>query len=214
MAAFRKSLPSCAIPSDTDHTVENEDNTNSNPSWPSFADSKWEDEVEDNVDSVDEDHLQEAGKSKSSRGRKKGRKANWKERHLDDMVDVIVSNEHYKNNLIFANTKNSRNGEGYDKVLAELQERYENTFPFSAEQIRNKFKKCVSDCKKLALTVKTGTGIKRVQEEKGYGRWFNQLFPLAQSQDSCNPDLAVEPSTSKTSAGGKDKSRKRCAETS
>ena len=62
--------------------------------------------------------------------------------------------------------------------------------------------------------MKTGTGIKRVQEEKGYGVWFNQLFPLVQSRDSCNPDLAVEPSTSRTSAGGRDKSRKRSTETS
>ena len=124
MAAFRKSPPTCAMPSDTDHTVEDKDNTNSNRSSPSFADSEWEDEVEDNFDSVDGGNLQEAGKWKSSTGRKKekkGRKANWKERHLDDMVDVIVSNEHYKNNLIFANAKNSRNGEVYEKVLAELQ---------------------------------------------------------------------------------------------
>lgn len=53
-----------------DHTVEDKDNRNSNRSPPSFANSKWDDDVEDNVDSVDKDHLQDAGKSTSSKGRK------------------------------------------------------------------------------------------------------------------------------------------------
>ena len=46
---------------------------------------------------------------------------------------------------------------------------------------------------KIALTVKTSTGVKRVQE---LGAWFNQLFPLVQTRDSCNPDMAVESSSS------------------
>ena len=68
MLAFRKSFP--VMLSDMDHTVENKDNTNSNRSPPSFANSKWDDDVEDNVDSVDKDHLQDAGKSarEGSRG--------------------------------------------------------------------------------------------------------------------------------------------------
>ena len=53
-----------------DHTVEDKDNTNSNRSPPSFANSGWDDDVEDNVDSVEKDYLQEAGKSKSSKGSK------------------------------------------------------------------------------------------------------------------------------------------------
>ena len=70
MLAFRKSFP--VMLSDMDRTVEDKDNTNSNRSPPSFANSKWDDDVEDNVDSVDKDHLQDAGKSKSSKGRKQG----------------------------------------------------------------------------------------------------------------------------------------------
>ena len=46
---------------------------------------------------------------------------------------------------------------------------------------------------KIALTVKTSTGVKRVQELRA---WFNQLFPLVQTRDSCNPDMAVESSSS------------------
>ena len=39
MLAFRKSFP--VMLSDMDHTVEDKDNTNSNRSPPSFANSKW-----------------------------------------------------------------------------------------------------------------------------------------------------------------------------
>ena len=51
----------------------------------------------------------------------------------------------------------------------------------------------MAECKKLALTVKTGTGIKRIQE-KSYGAWCNQLFELVKTRDSCQPEMAVEPS--------------------
>ena len=48
----------------------------------------------------------------------------------------------------------------------------EENFYFTIDQIRSKFKKCVSECKKAALTIKSGTGIKRFQEDKSYGEWF------------------------------------------
>ena len=99
--------------------------------------------------------------------------------------------------MIFTNTKNSKNAEIYANVLKDLGQRYEDgSFPFSVDQLRNKFKKCISECKKIALTVKTSTGVKRVQDEKQLGAWFNQLFPLVQTRDSCNPDMAVESSSS------------------
>ena len=82
-------------------------------------------------------------------------------------------------------------------MLKELGQRYEDvSFPFSVNQLRNKFKKGISECKRIALTVKTSTGVKRVQDEKQLGAWFNQLFPLVQTRDSCNPDMAVESSSS------------------
>jgi len=42
----------------------------------------------------------------------------------------------------------------------------------------------VSDCKKVPLTIKTATTIKRFQDEKGDGRWFDQLHPVIKSRDS------------------------------
>eukprot|EP00112_Aurelia_sp_Birch-Aquarium-sp1_P026107 Seg9047.2 transcript_id=Seg9047.2/GoldUCD/mRNA.D3Y31 product="hypothetical protein" protein_id=Seg9047.2/GoldUCD/D3Y31 len=42
--------------------------------------------------------------------------------------------------------------------------------------------------------MKTATGIKRLQDEKGYGPWFDQLFALVKIRDSCQPEQAIEPS--------------------
>ena len=133
----------------------------------------------------------------SRKKKRKGRRSVWEERHINDLVDVICSSEYYKKKLIFTNTKNSKNAEIYANVLKDLGQRYEDgSFPFSVDQLRNKFKKCISECKKIALTVKTSTGVKRAQDEKQLGAWFNQLFPLVQTRDSCNPDMAVESSSS------------------
>ena len=51
-------------------------------------------------------------------------------------------------------------------------------------------------CKKAALTQKTATGIKRFQEEQGFGKWFTALFEVVKTRESCQPDLALEPSAS------------------
>ncbi len=103
-------------------------------------------------------------------------------------VDVICSSEYFKKGLIFTNTKNSKDGEIYEQVLKQVKERYVSQgleFPFAVSQIRNKFKKCISECKKIALTVKTASGIKRIQDEKNFGSWFTQLYELVKTRDSC-----------------------------
>lgn len=66
----------------------------------------------------------------------------------------------------------------------------------SIAQLRTKFKKCVSQCKQAALTQKTATGIKRYQEDHGLGKWFNALFAVVKTRDSCQPERAVESSSS------------------
>jgi len=62
-------------------------------------------------------------------------------------------------------------------------------------QLRAKFKKCVSNCKQAALTIRTATGIKRFQEDRGLGNWFKPHFEVVQTRDSCQPDQAIEPSS-------------------
>lgn len=51
-------------------------------------------------------------------------------------------------------------------------------------------------CKKAALTQKTATGIKRFQKDQGFGKSFTALFEVLKTRESCQPDLALEPSAS------------------
>ena len=132
-----------------------------------------------------------------SKGEKKnaGRRSLWTSEHLDDMVDIITNSENFKRKLIFTNNKRATNSEIYKHVLEKIMERH-LLFPFNLSQIRNKFKWCISTCKKVALTIQTVTGIKRFVEDKGFGKWFDALFPLIKSRDSCQPEQAIEPSSS------------------
>lgn len=51
-------------------------------------------------------------------------------------------------------------------------------------------------CKQAALTQKTATGIKRFQQDQGFGKWFTSLFEVVKTRESCQPNLALEPSAS------------------
>lgn len=88
---------------------------------------------------------------------KVGRKSHWTTEQLDDLIDIIINNANFKEELIFHNTKFQRNSQMYEQILKKLEarcvERLEE-FNFSVDQVRSKFKKCVSECKKLALTHK------------------------------------------------------------
>ena len=122
----------------------------------------------------------------------------WATDVVNDLVDIITSNERYQRKLIFTDTKNQNNRVIYDEVLTKLKKRATvrgETITFNIQQTRSKFKRCISDCKQAAMTVKTATGIRRFQDDKGLGKWFGLLFPLVKSRDSCQPDMAVEPSS-------------------
>ena len=66
--------------------------------------------------------------------------------------------------------------------------------------MRTKFKKCISECKNAAMTIKTGAGIKRFQDSQGYGKWFLTLFAVVKTRESCQPQQAIEPSPSPCSS--------------
>ena len=72
------------------------------------------------------------------------------------------------------------------------------------KQLRSKFKKLVSECKKIALTIKTASGVQNFLRERGYGATFNQLYAIVKTRDSCNPEKAVEPSAPSASNAGSD----------
>ena len=132
-----------------------------------------------------------------------GRRSLWNSEYVDDMVDIITSSENFKRRLIFTNNKRATNanGEVYSQVLEQIKERHA-LFPFTTKQMRTKFKWYISTCKKVALTIQTATGIKRLIEDKGFGKWFGLLFPLVKSRDSCQPEQAIEPSTSTATSHG------------
>ena len=147
------------------------------------------------INDLDSDSQDEEPEGKKKR--KSGRKGRWSTDALNDFIDIVITNESYKEKLIFRNTKNQQNGMIYQKILKELKGRAaerDEAIIFTVAQMRTKFKKCVSDCKKAALTIKTGTGIKRFQEQKGFGEWFQKLFALVRTRDSCKPEEAIEPS--------------------
>ena len=91
--------------------------------------------------------------------KKKGHEAE-KRSHI---AEIICSNDNFARKLIFTNSKNTKNNKVYSKVQKEVEKRYtgSSNFPNSTGQImRTKFKRCVAECKKLALTIKTATGVK------------------------------------------------------
>ena len=122
----------------------------------------------------------------------------------------MVSNTYYKRKLIFTNTKCQRNGEIYAEILTELKRRASargKELKFTVSQLRTKFKKCVSDCKQAALTIRTATGIKRFQEDRGLGNWFKPLFAVVQTRDSCQSDQAIGPSSLEQSSSSEKSSK-------
>ena len=93
-------------------------------------------------------------KTKKKKTAKRGPRGLWKQHLVDDLVDIVLTNDYYQRKLIFVNTKNQQNGKVYEKVLNELKSRAESkgsNVPFSVAQVRTKFKKCISECKKSSI---------------------------------------------------------------
>ena len=140
---------------------------------------------------------------------KTGRRSQWTVDQIDDFIDIVINNENFKEKLIFQNTKFQRNSSIYQQIQKKLKARCaerNEEFNFSVNQLRSKFKKLVGECKKVALTVKTASGIENFIRDRGYGTTFNNLYSLVKTRDSCNPDKAVEPSASLTAKGSGDES--------
>ena len=147
----------------------------------------------------EEEILQPLLKKIEARKKKpKGRRPSWEEDAVDDLVNIICEDDYMKRKLIFENTKNKRNSELYEKIIREVKKSCENrdkTFEFDVKQTRTKCKSCISICKNAAMTIRTASGIKRFQEDKNLGKWFNQLYPLVKSRELAQPEQAIEPSS-------------------
>lgn len=152
----------------------------------------------DSEDSCEDESSPSSTGEKSTK-QKSGTRSQWAVEQLEDLIDIIITNENFKEKLIFQNTKFQRNSTIYEQILKKLKarcaERNEEC-KFTARQLRSKFKKLVAECKKLALTIKTASGVQNFIRERGHGAAFNQLYALVKTRDSCNPEKAVEPSAS------------------
>ena len=90
----------------------------------------------------------------------------WEEDVIDDLVDIVCSNEMWKHKLIYENTKKSANEVIYTAILVELNARLvqRDMAPLhvTVQQTQTRFKKCMSISKEAALTIKTKSGITRL----------------------------------------------------
>ena len=147
-----------------------------------MRDSESEEEEEEELI---EEHFQ-----KKAKNGKKSRRGQWPEYMVDDLVDIILENDKYKEKLLLTNVKNVKNGQYYTKVIEELKERCKERkedCTFNVAQTRQKFKRCVTICRNAVMKVKTSSGIKRFQENKELGNWFSKLLPVISSMDNYQP---------------------------
>ena len=64
----------------------------------------------------------------------------------------------------------------------------------SFSQAPDKFKQLVIAFKSVSLTQRTASWIVRYHVEKGYGKWWDILFPLAAIRESPEPQNVIDPS--------------------
>ena len=76
-----------------------------------------------NLDINDLDSESQDEEPEGKKKRKSGRKGRWSTDALNDFIDIVITNESYKEKLIFRNTKNQQNGMIYQKILKELKGR-------------------------------------------------------------------------------------------
>ena len=57
------------------------------------------------------------------RAKKRGRRSVWEDHVVDDLADIICSNEMYTQKLVYENTKKTANTQLYENILFDLKER-------------------------------------------------------------------------------------------
>ena len=142
---------------------------------------------------------------KNNKKRKTGRKSQWPTDIVNDLVDIILEDDKLKEKLLMTNVKNVKNSEYYKLVIEELKQRCEQRgteFGYDVVQTRQKFKRCVTSSREAALKIKTASGIQRFQEDKEFGTWFNKLFAVVKSMDSCQPEQFLEPDCAQSEEPG------------
>ena len=133
---------------------------------------------------------------KKSEKRKKGRRGQWTGHLTNDLVDIILDNDKYKEKLLLTNVKNIKRSLYYHKVIEKLKKRRSERgeeFPVKVEQTRHNFKRCINICRDAVMRVKTPSGIKHFQQDNEIESWFVKLLPILSSMDKCQHQQAIEP---------------------
>ena len=82
---------------------------------------------------------------------------------------MIINNEVFKKERLFINVENFTNSRYYEQVIQELKERCDTCgeeYNFDVSEKQEKFKQCVGECRKAALTIKSASGIASFSENK------------------------------------------------
>ena len=131
----------------------------------------------------------------------------WTEHLTDDLVDIILDNDKYKEKLLLTNVKNVKNGQYYDKVIEEVMERCSKRgeeFPLNDAQTQQKFKRCINICRYAVMKVNTSSDFKRFQEDKELVSCFGKFLPIISSINNCQPQQAIEPGRKAPETNGKE----------
>ena len=67
-----------------------------------------EEEEEEGEEEENVDEEEEPPKKKKKKRAKRGPRGFWKQDLVDDLVDIIITNDYYQRKLIFVNTKNQQ----------------------------------------------------------------------------------------------------------
>ena len=123
---YKKQFIACFRSSETERDCK--DNDEMEP-----LEEEEEGEEEENLDEEEE-----PPKKKKNKRAKRGPRGLCKQDHVDDLVDIIITNDYYQRKLKNTNTKNHQNGKVYEKVLKELKSRTGgkgNSVPFTVAPV-------------------------------------------------------------------------------
>ena len=89
----------------------------------------------DNDNEADEDVNESSSHNEEMKkilniGKRRGRRAQWEDQHVNDLIETIRENEYFQRKLIFTNNKPQKNKEVYDKAIKEINEKYESKIFF------------------------------------------------------------------------------------
>ena len=99
---YKKQFIACFRSSETERDCKDNDEME-----PLEEEEEEEEEEVEEQENVDGEELPQ--KTKKKKRVKRGPRGLWKQDLVDDLVDIIITNDYYPRKLIFVNTKNQQN---------------------------------------------------------------------------------------------------------